>query len=162
MNGIAADDSFDVPHFNWAALQISDAVKEVRGDGSRVLAVFTEPECGYCRKYEKTLAQIDNVTIYRFLMPLDPANTQRSVAIWCSGNSNQERLDALLTMMRDRSHPIGSVSCSNPIEANMRFARKHDIYLTPTTIGRDGRVIQGYLPLANLVRWLSGRGAFEK
>lgn len=152
----------DIPYFNWQALRLADAVKEVRGNGSRVVAVFTEPECGYCRKYEKTLEKVDNVTIYRFLMPLDTKSMTRSVALWCSGKTNAERLNHLLVAMHDRQASFTADACANPIADNMRFGKKYDIYLTPTTIGADGRLVQGYLPLANLERWLSGRGAFDK
>lgn len=163
VNAIASDSSFsDIPYFNWKALRLADAVKEVRGDGSRKIAVFTEPECGYCRKYEKTLEKVDNVTIYRFLMPLDTKSMARSIELWCSGKTNTERLNHLLVAMHDRQVRFKTESCINPIADNMRFGKKYDIYLTPTTIGADGRLVQGYLPLANLERWLSGRGAFDK
>jgi thiol:disulfide interchange protein DsbC len=152
----------DIPYFNWQALRLADAVKEVRGDGSRKIAVFTEPECGYCRKYEKTLEKVDNVTIYRFLMPLDTKSMARSIELWCSGKTNTERLNHLLVAMHDRQARFTAENCVNPIADNMRFGKKYDIYLTPTTIGADGRLVQGYLPLANLERWLSGRGAFDK
>ncbi|MFM7123176.1 MAG: DsbC family protein [Fluviibacter sp.] len=162
-NAFASDNSLsDIPYFNWKALRLADAVKEIRGDGSRVLAVFTEPECGYCRKYEKSLEKVDNVTIYRFLMPLDPKNMARSIAIWCSGTTNQDRLKNLHVAMHDRSVVLPRDDCVNPIAENMKFAKKYDIYLTPTTIGSDGRLVQGYLPLVNLEKWLSGRGAFDK
>ena len=161
VNVFASDSSFsDIPYFNWKALRLADAVKEVRGDGSRTIAVFTEPECGYCRQYEKTLEKIDNVTIYRFLMPLDARNTRRSESVWCAGRTNDERLNALRLVMRDRAAQLQDTSCSNPVSENIRFGKKFDIYLTPTTIGSDGRLVQGYLPLANLERWLSGKGAF--
>lgn len=152
----------DIPYFNWQALHLADAVKEIRGDGSRKIAVFTEPECGYCRKYEKTLDKVDNVTIYRFLMPLDKNSISRSVELWCSGKTNAERLNHLLVAMHDRQARFAAEGCVNPIAENIRFGKKYDIYLTPTTIGADGRLVQGYLPLANLERWLSGRGAFDK
>ena len=163
MNPVGADDGFSTtPIFNWKALRLADAVKEIRGDGSRVIAVFTEPECGYCRKYEKTLAQIDNITIYRFLIPLDTRNTRASETIWCAGGTNDVRLQQLHLAMQRRQSAISNDHCRNPIADNVRFARKHDIYLTPTTIGSDGRLVQGYLPLTNLEQWLAGRGAFEK
>ncbi len=156
----AEDKGFDSLHFNWSALRLADAIKEVRGDGSRVIAVFTEPECGYCRKYEKTLAQVENVTIYRFLIPLDPNRSRASVAVWCAGDTDEQRLEALTATMQNRERNIASVRCANPVSANVRFAKQQDIYLTPTTIGADGRIVQGYLPLANLEKWLSGKGAF--
>lgn len=161
VNAIASDNSFsDTPYFNWKALRLADAIKETKGNGARVIAVFTAPECGYCRKYEKTLEKVDNVTIYRFLMPLDPASMKRSIDLWCSGHDNDERLHHLLKAMHDRTARYSAVSCANPIAENVRFGKKYDIYMTPTTIGADGRLVQGYLPLANLERWLSGRGAF--
>mgnify|MGYP000061176420 FL=1 len=159
----AAENSIpELPYFNWKALRLADAVKEIRGDGSKIFAVFTEPECGYCRKYEKTLEKLDNVTIYRFLLPLDQRNQKDSIGIWCSGETNEERLQSLHKAMRERGRVSGAQGCKNPIADNVKFARHHDIYLTPTTIGADGRLVQGYLPLANLERWLSGRGAFDK
>lgn len=158
--GTADDKAFDSLHFNWKALRLADAIKEVRGDGSRVIAVFTEPECGYCRKYEKTLGQLNNVTIYRFLMPLDPKRSKASVAIWCAGDNDEKRLEALVAAMQNQGLRSGSVQCANPVGANVKFARQQDVYLTPTTIGEDGRIVQGYLPLANLEQWLSGKGAF--
>ena len=98
----AADDkAFDSLHFNWKALRLADAIKEVRGDGARVIAVFTEPECGYCRKYEKTLAQVVNVTIYRFLMPLDPNRSRASETVWCAGDTDEQRLEALTVAMQN-------------------------------------------------------------
>lgn len=157
----AADDkAFDSLHFNWKALRLADAIKEVRGDGARVIAVFTEPECGYCRKYEKTLAQVDNVTIYRFLMPLDLNRSRASVTVWCAGDTDEQRLEALTVAMQNRGRIAGPDRCANPITANVRFAKQQNIYLTPTTIGADGRIVQGYLPLVNLEQWLSGKGAF--
>ncbi|MGI9143661.1 MAG: thioredoxin fold domain-containing protein, partial [Fluviibacter sp.] len=113
-------------------------------------------------KYEKSLDKVDNITIYRFLMPLDSKSMNRSVAIWCSGITNLDRLKALHMAMHDRSVALPQDKCINPIAENMKFGKTHDIYLTPTTVGSDGRLVQGYLPVANLERWLSGRGAFEK
>jgi thiol:disulfide interchange protein DsbC len=158
--GTADDKAFDSLHFNWKALRLADAIKEVRGNGTRVIAVFTEPECGYCRKYEKTLTQVDNVTIYRFLIPLDANRSRASVTVWCAGDTDEERLEALTAAMQNRGRIAGPDRCANPIAANVRFAKQQDIYLTPTTIGADGRIVQGYLPLVNLEKWLSGKGAF--
>lgn len=157
----AADPFSDKAYFNWKALQLADAIKEVRGDGSRVFAVFTEPACGYCRKYEKSLDQLNNVTIYRFLMPLDSSNMSRSIDIWCASDNNKNRLQKLHVAMRESASFFKNTKCKNPIEQNIRFARQYDIYMTPTTIGADGRLVQGYLPLENIERWLTGKGAFD-
>jgi thiol:disulfide interchange protein DsbC len=69
----------------FSSLPIKDAFTIVRGNGARKLAVFEDPNCGYCKRFERDLQKIDNVTIYMFLYPiLGPDSTEKSKAIWCS------------------------------------------------------------------------------
>lgn len=154
------DDAFDVPYFNWKSLHLSDAIVETRGEGNRKIAVFTDPDCGYCRKYEKSLAQIDNVTIYRFLIPLSSSSHRKSVRIWCSGQDNATRLENLKSVMNGERVVLPEADCVNPLQDNIRFARAQELYFTPSTVNQDGRIAKGYLPLENLQRWLSGKSAF--
>ena len=156
----SADAPFESPHFNWQSLQLSDAIVEVRGNGARRIAVFTDPDCGYCRKYEQTLAQADNLTIYRFLTPISESGARKSVQIWCSSTSNRMRLQALQAAMRGEQIALSKSDCQSPIQSNVRFAKSQGIYFTPSTVNSDGRIAQGYLPLENLQRWLSGKAAF--
>jgi hypothetical protein len=72
---------------DFASLPLADAITTVRGDGSRVLAVFSDPDCPYCRKLEQELAKLDNVTVHTFLYPLGelhPEARQRAIAVWCA------------------------------------------------------------------------------
>lgn len=156
------DDVFDSSYFNWKSLQLSDAIVEVRGAGNRKIAVFTDPDCGYCRKYENSLAQVDNVTIYRFLTPITETSKRKSIQIWCSGPDNATRLDNLRAIMNGErtTQALPEKACTNPIQANIRFAQAQDLYFTPSTANKDGRIAKGYLPLENLQRWLSGKPAF--
>lgn len=156
------DDAFDALYFNWKSLHLSDAIVEVRGDGNRKIAVFTDPDCGYCRKYEQSLAQIDNVTIYRFLTPISAAGKRTSIHIWCSAPDNAARLENLRAIMNGERavSALPDRTCTNPVQANIRFAQAQDLYFTPSTANKDGRIAKGYLPLENLQRWLSGKPAF--
>lgn len=156
-----ADAAFDMPYFNWQSLQLSDAIMEIRGNGSRKIAVFTDPDCGYCRKYEQTLAQADNLTIYRFLTPISESGTRKSVQIWCSSADNRVRLQVLQAVMRGEPMALPKGDCPNPVQSNVRFAKSQDIYFTPSTVNRDGRIAKGYLPFENFQRWLSGKPAFQ-
>ena len=156
----ANEDAFDISYFNWKSLRLSDAIVETRGDGAKKIAVFTDPDCGYCRKYEKSLSQVDNVTIYRFLTPISEVSHRKSVQIWCSSADNAVRLENLRLVMQGARLALPDIRCANPVEANIRFARAQELYFTPSTANQDGRIAKGYLPLENLQRWLSGKSAF--
>ena len=56
---------------NFSELPLKDAIKEVRGKGQRKLVVFSDPDCPYCKKLERDLPRLDNVTIYTFPFPLE-------------------------------------------------------------------------------------------
>ena len=55
---------------DFSILPLDDAVKQVRGNGKRVIATFEDPNCGYCKKLAKELNGLKDVTIYTFLMPI--------------------------------------------------------------------------------------------
>ena len=63
-------------------LPLSDAVKTVHGAGQRRLAVFSDPNCPYCKQLEAELASLDNITIYTFLLPF--LGETKPIAIWCA------------------------------------------------------------------------------
>ena len=68
---------------NFATLPLQDAVKVVKGDGSRLLAVFSDPRCPYCKALDEELAKLDNVTVYTFLLPwLGPESRPAAEALW--------------------------------------------------------------------------------
>ena len=75
---------------NWADLPLADAIKVVKGNGSRQLAVFADPHCGYCKRLEKTFQEMNNVTIYTFLIPMLSADSKTtSLKIWCSADKGK-------------------------------------------------------------------------
>ena len=79
--------SNDLNRIKWSDLPLNDAIKVVRGKGTRQVAVFADPNCGFCKKLEKTFQQMDNVTIYTFLVPLLSTDSAiKSKQIWCSSD----------------------------------------------------------------------------
>lgn len=75
---------------DFSTLPLDQAIKVVKGNGSRKIAVFSDPDCPYCKRLEdRELSKIDNVTVYTFLYPLEqlhPDAGRKATAIWCSAD----------------------------------------------------------------------------
>jgi len=109
-NNLTTKRQEDINRIKWSELPQAQAFKVVRGNGSRQIAVFSDPNCGYCKRLEKTLQQLDNVTIYNYLIPILSADSAlKSKQIWCAADQQKiplERLD------NDRWRlPKNSASC---------------------------------------------------
>ena len=127
----------------------------MRGDGSRKLAVFADPDCPFCQQLEKELKDIDNVTIYTFLFPLkihkDAYN--KSVKVWCSANRSQ----VWTTWMVDKA-PIETGTCEQDvIQQNMKLGEDLKVVETPTMFLSNGQRIAGTLPRAQLEARLAAK-----
>ena len=130
------------------ALPLESAIKIVRGNGSRKVAVFEDPNCGYCKRFEKDLADVKDVTLYVFLYPiLSPDSTQKSTNVWCAADRQKAWLDL---MLKDAALP--AAKCDTPIEKLLAFGREKRITGTPTIFFEDGERVPGAMP----------REAFEK
>jgi thiol:disulfide interchange protein DsbC len=136
----------DVSQVNTA-----DAIKTVKGDGSRVLYVFSDPECRYCKALEPTLQQMTNVTIYTFLYPvLGEASTQSAKAVWCSKDRNKAWADH---MLRGVNGLPGE--CDNPIQRNVQLGSSFGISGTPTLMSADGKLLPGAVPLDRIEAFIA-------
>ncbi len=125
---------------NFDALPLADAFTIVRGNGKRKIAVFEDPNCGYCKRFEKDLQNVDNVTVYLFLYPiLSPDSAEKSRNIWCSKDRVKEWEDH---MLRDKVTPAASCDTA-AIQRNLALGRKHKITGTPTIIFQDGTRVPG-------------------
>lgn len=123
-------------------LPLELAIPIVRGDGSRQLAVFTDPECGYCRQLEQELSAVDNVSIYVFLLPGEashPGSTLTATRIWCAG----DRAAAWNWRVLQGGDLNGREDCPTPFESIAALARRLRVTGTPTLIFADGRRIAG-------------------
>ncbi|MDP2369163.1 DsbC family protein [Rhodoferax sp.] len=137
----------------FADLPLQDAIKTVRGNGARKLAVFSDVDCGYCQQLEAELAKLDNVTVYTFLFPLaslHPQAVAKSTAIWCANNP----AEAWATAMSTGSVPNSDNRCRTPIEANIALAQRAGIQGTPFIFFENGMRSAGALDVAGLERRL--------
>ena len=125
---------------DFKQLPLKDAVTIVHGKGERKMAVFEDPNCGYCKRFEKDLQKVNNITIHTFLYPiLSPDSTEKSKNIWCAKDKNKAWLD---WMVRDVAPP--AVSCdSAAIARNVELGRKLKITGTPTLVFADGARVPG-------------------
>jgi thiol:disulfide interchange protein DsbC len=140
-------------------LPLDQAVKVVKGDGSRKLVVFSDPDCPYCKKLEqKELIGINNVTIYTFLYPLEglhPDAGNKSRAIWCAPDRSKAWQEWALKGVL----PKGEASCDTPIEEIAVLGRKLGITSTPTLIFADGKRMMGAYPAKDIEKALGTAAA---
>jgi thiol:disulfide interchange protein DsbC len=132
---------------------LSQAIKRVKGDGKRVLRVFSDPMCPYCKKLEVELERINNVTIYVYPYPIEakfPGSTVIAKSIWCSSDKGKAWEDWMLRALR----PSGRTDCVNPFEQVDAAATKLNIDTTPTLIFADGGVIKQYVGAEDIERFL--------
>ena len=159
-------------------LPLSDAITEVRGNGSRFLAVFSDPDCPYCKRLEVDLQDMTDVTIHTFVMPLSSLHPQardKAMKVWCgmgsdaSGSSDARqrmaaRVEAWHVLMRrssqsgdgtvDRQVPQATAACDHPIDRNVELGRSLGIHGTPTLVAGDGRMLQGASGREQVEAWL--------
>jgi thiol:disulfide interchange protein DsbC len=139
---------------SWSDLPLDLAIKTVRGNGARKLAVFSDVDCPFCKKLEGELKDVDNVTIYTFLFPIDslhPDARAKSKLVWCAS----DRQKAYDEIMREGIAPTSSAACDDPVARIAALGEKFRIQATPTLIFADGRVVPGALPKAQLEAQLS-------
>ncbi|MDO8715014.1 MAG: DsbC family protein [Polynucleobacter sp.] len=137
----------DLNRIKWSELNPSNALKAVRGNGSRQLAIFSDPNCGYCKRLEKSLQQLDNVTIYTYLIPiLSPDSAQKSKQIWCSIDPQKTYIDWMINGIS----PSGKSDCTTPLDKNMAFAKTYGITGTPTIFFTDGSRFPGAVQITDI------------
>ncbi|WPB57384.1 DsbC family protein [Xylophilus sp. GOD-11R] len=137
---------------DFASLPAQDAFTIVRGNGKRQLAVFEDPNCGYCRRFETDLKSIDNVTVHVYLYPiLGPDSTEKSRNLWCAKDKGRAWQEWML-----EGKPAAAAKCDTAaIERNVALGRKHKITGTPTLIFADGTRVPGAVPAAEIEKQLT-------
>ena len=124
---------------DWNKLPLNDAIKTVQGNGQQQLAVFSDPNCPYCQRLEAELAQLENVTIYTFMLPIKPQSVSPSQAVWCAKDRSQVWHDLIAKGITPKAQ-----SCANPIQRNLQLAKSLDIQGTPVIIFANGFMSQGF------------------
>ena len=142
----------DINRIKWSELPQANAIKIVRGNGSRQIAVFSDPNCGYCKRLEKTLQQLDNVTIYNYLIPILSADSAlKSKQIWCASDPQKAWNDWMLGNIT----PSGKSDCTNPIDKNAALAKTYGVNGTPTIFFTDGSRFPGAVQLSDIEKKLA-------
>lgn len=145
----------EINKIDVSALPLADAIKTVKGDGSRTLYVFSDPDCPFCQRLEReTMPKLDNVTIYTFLYPLEelhPDAKRKAETIWCA----KDRAKAWDDFMKSGKLPDQVTRCDNPVERNIRLGGSLGINGTPTIILGDGTMVPGFVPASELERRLA-------
>jgi thiol:disulfide interchange protein DsbC len=137
----------------WDSLPFGNAIKTVKGNGSRKLAVFSDVDCPYCRKFEAELAKVDDITIYTFVHPIEglhPKAVQTSKQIWCAPDRNKA-WDEYITR---GTVPNNDGKCANPVDATIALGNKLKVSGTPTIFFTNGQRVPGMVPAAQLERLL--------
>lgn len=140
---------------NFSALPLKDAVTIVRGDGKRKVAVFEDPNCGYCKRFERDLQKVDNVTVYMFLYPILGADSvDKSNNIWCAKN----KAKAWHAWMLEDQTPASASCDTAAIQRNVEFGRKAKITGTPTLVFADGSRVPGAINAQQVEKLLAEAG----
>jgi thiol:disulfide interchange protein DsbC len=128
---------------DFAALPLKDAIVWKQGTGARKLVVFADPNCGYCKKFERDLQEVKNVTVYTFLYPiLGGDSPEKSKAIWCAKDNTKAWRDWMIKGTPAESSPNCDASA---LQRNYAFGKKHRINGTPGLVFEDGSQRAGAL-----------------
>lgn len=136
----------ELTKIDFNSLPLDKAIKVVKGNGSRKIAVFSDVDCPYCKQLERNeLSNITDVTIYTFLYPLEqlhPNAAEKSKLIWCADNREQAWKNWIL----NDQLPKSAGNCKVPLEEIGQLARKVGVASTPTLIFSDGKRMMGAQP----------------
>lgn len=138
---------------DFAKLPFQDAIKIKKGNGKRVFAAFTDPECPFCQRLEGAMSSMDNYTMYVFLFPiaqLHPASMAKATAIWCSKDRAKAYHDALTVGIDETKVK----PCTTPINDIIAYGNTLKVAGTPTLIRSDGVKMPGFAPADRLNAWL--------
>ncbi|MDR3159834.1 MAG: DsbC family protein [Zoogloeaceae bacterium] len=129
----------------FSDLPLDQAIKQVRGNGKRLLATFEDPNCGYCKLLASELRKLDNITLYIFLYPLLREDSdKKSRQIWCAS----DKAKAWNDWMVNGKEPNNRTNCdTSAIDRNIAFARKLNVNATPTLFFADGSRVPGAVPI---------------
>lgn len=144
----------EINRIDWQKLPLDQAI--VSGDAYGLeVAIFTDPDCPYCRKLENVLRQTKGVKVYTFLYPIEQLHPQakaKSEAIWCA----EDRQRAMHEVMLENKN-LGKAVCATPVNELIALGQQLGIHATPTLIARDGRLHAGFMPADQLKAWLGRR-----
>ncbi|TAN11456.1 MAG: DsbC family protein [Burkholderiaceae bacterium] len=133
-------------------LPFKDALAVVYGKGTRKMAAFEDPNCPYCKRFDKEMTQVDDATVYTFVIPiLGPDSVKKAHQIWCS----KDRVAAWSHWMIDNVALTGTGDCDvSTVEANLKLAQKLNVTATPTLFFASGKRVPGAIDAAQIEQLL--------
>ena len=144
---------------DFNSLPLDIAIKNVKGNGKRKLAVFTDPNCPYCKRQEKEMVGLTDATIYTFVLPILPGSEEKAKLIWCS----TDRLKAWEDHMLKAVDPLPGKNCDTSALARISTAaKKLNVVVTPTLVFEDGMMNPGWLRLELLDEHLTSSSPKKK
>ncbi|MGV3743552.1 MAG: DsbC family protein [Burkholderiaceae bacterium] len=138
----------EITKIKFSELPFEHALKMVKGNGKRVIAVFEDPNCGYCKRFRQTLNTMDNITVYTFMYNiLSEDSAVKSRNIWCSADRSKAWDE---WMLNNKAAPAAPESCVAPNDKVFALGRKLNITGTPTIFFADGTRIPGAIDARGL------------
>ncbi|MBC3812737.1 DsbC family protein [Undibacterium aquatile] len=138
----------ELSKIKFSDLPLESALKMVKGDGKRVIAVFEDPNCGYCKRFRKTLAGMDNITVYTFLYNiLSEDSTVKSKNVWCSADRNKAWDE---WMLNGKAPSAAPANCATPNEKILALGQKLRVNGTPAIFFADGSRVPGAMDAKGL------------
>ncbi len=136
---------------SWKSLPLQWAITSKRGTGRRKIAILSDPNCPYCKRFEEDLAKLDDITVHILPYPvISPTSVRQTKAVWCS----KDRVKAWNDLMFKRIEPQASPDCDTPIEKIVELGRRLGASATPTWFVETGETYKGAMPLDQLTRVL--------
>ena len=149
----------ELTKIDFSTLPLNQAIKVVQGNGARKIAIFSDPDCPFCKRLEQQeLVKLDNVTIYTFLYPLEqlhPDAARKSRLIWCA----PDRAKAWHNWVLNNQLPKNAGDCETPIEKVAGLGKSLGVNSTPTIFMSNGRRVQGAYPASELDRLMNEAAA---
>ena len=139
----------EINKIKFSDLPTEHALKMVKGDGKRVIAIFEDPNCGYCKQFRKTtLKELDNVTVYTYMLNiLSEDSSVKSRNVWCAPDRNKAWDD---WMINGKTPAMTDAKCKNPNDEVLALSRKIRVNATPAIFFADGSRIAGAVDTKNM------------
>jgi thiol:disulfide interchange protein DsbC len=135
----------------WESLPFQWAITSKRGNGRRKIAILSDPNCPYCKRFEEDLAKLDDITVHIFpFAVISPQSVRQAKSVWCS----KERVKAWNDLMFRRIEPQATPDCDTPVEKLIEYGRKLGANSTPTWFLETGERYSGALPLEDVRKLL--------
>ena len=131
---------------DWKKLPLQDAVKSVRGNGKRQIAIFSDPNCPYCKQLEAELSKLNDVTIYTFIYPIKTQSIAVSKQVFCE----KDPAVAWSNLISKGLQPTSNKTCANPVERNLSLGKSLGLTGTPAIIFSNGFKVMGSHPAQDI------------